>query len=448
MNGTNRVKRPAAGENMASKRGGDILTIGFSTTVVMWVILYVAAMPLGLVPMWLAAVVLAGGLFAAGDGLARKTGRGWRGGVWLGLLVTSLNLLILLSMLGGREPGEVVVAGLWWIGGFLAAAVGLCTLGAAAGSRSAPAEPARINWTMRFALLTAVTTLLLMIAGGIVTGLEAGMAVEGWLTSDGYPMVLFPLTMMQRDIGSFAEHTHRLWGLLVGLTTIVLAIQVWRVDRRRWLRWLVIGAVAVVIIQGVLGGTRVTESSVFLGVVHGVVAQAFFALLIVIAMATSKTWLSGEEPFVAKTAKTDRTISAVLVAAIVLQLTLGTWFRHIQPLPDIPPGLRMGLLHGHSFVGSLLVLALVLFCGVRAWGLYANQRTIKRVGKGMVHTVGLQVLLGIASFIIVPTEARPQGEAIPTLEVVVTTAHQAVGAILLAMAVMYAVWVRRLLTEA
>jgi len=447
VDGINRAKRLAAGENMVRKRGGDILTIGFGTTVVMWVILYVSAIPPGVVPLWIAAVVLAGMLFVGGFRLARVSGRTWRGGAQLGLLVAGVNLLVLLSMLGGKEPGEVVVAGLWWIGGFLAAAVGLCTLGAALGSRSARAEPARINWTMRFALLTAVTTLLMIVAGGIVTGLEAGMAIEGWLTSDGYPMVLFPLTMMQRDVGSFAEHSHRLWGLLVGLTTIVLAIQVWRVDRRGWLRWLVISAVAAVIIQGVLGGTSITENSTLLRVFHGVFAQAFFALLIVIAMATSRTWLNSEQPFVAKTAKTDRTISALLVAAILLQLTLGTGFRHIQPLPDIPPGLRMGLLHGHSFVGSLLVLALVLFCGVRAWGLYANQRTIKRVGKGMIHTVGLQVVLGIASFIIVPAEARPLSVTIPTLEVAVTTAHQAVGAILLAMAVMYAVWVRRLLAD-
>ena len=432
---------------MTSKRGGDILTIGFTTTVVMWVILYISAIPPGKVPLWLAAVVLVGVLFAGGFRLARLSGQTWRGGAQLGLLVGGVNLLILLSMLGGKEPGDVVASSLWWIGGFLAAAVGLCTLGAALGSRSARAEPAQINWTIRFALLTALTTLLLIIAGGIVTGLEAGMAIEGWLTSDGYPMVLFPLTMMQRDIGSFTEHTHRLWGLLVGLTTIVLAIQVWRTDHRSWLRWLVIGAVHGVIIQGVLGATRVTESSTFLGIVHGVFGQALFALLVVIAMAISRTWLSGEQPFVAKTARTDRTISAVLVAAILLQLTLGTCFRHIQPLPEIPPGLRMGLLHGHSFVGSSLVLALVIFCGVRAWGLYSGQRAIKRVGKGMIHTVGLQIVLGVTSFIIVPAEVRAQGDAIPTLEVVVTTAHQAVGAILLAMAVMHAVWVRRLLTD-
>ena len=432
---------------MTSNRGGDILTFGFSTTVVMWVILYVSAIPPGVLPLWLAAIVLAGVLFAGGFRLARLSGRTWRGGAQLGLLVAGLNMLILLSMLGGKEPGDVVISSLWWIGGFLASAVGLCALGAAVGSRSARAEPAQINWTIRFALLTALTTLLMIIAGGIVTGLEAGMAIEGWLRSDGYLMVLYPLTMMQRDVGSFAEHAHRLWGLLVGLTTIVLAIQVWRVDRRKWLRWLVIGAVLAVIIQGTLGGTSVTENSTLLRVFHGVFAQAFFALLIVIAMATSKTWLSSEQPCVAKTAKTDRTISALLVGAILVQLTLGTWFRHIQPLPDIPPGLRMGLLHGHSFVGSLLVLALVLFCGVRAWGLYANQRAIKRVGKGMIHTVGLQIVLGITSFIIVPAEVRAQGEVITTLEVAVTTAHQAVGAILLALAVMHGVWVRRLLTD-
>ena len=448
MDGINRAKRLAAGENMASKRGGDILTIGFGTTVVMWVILYVSAMPRGIVPLWLAAVVLAGWLFAVGYGLARKTGRGWRGGVWLGLLVTGINLLILLSMLGGEEPGEVVVAGLWWIGGFLAAALVLCTLGAAVGARSAADQPPAINWTGRFARVTALTTLLMIIAGGIVTGLEAGEAIEGWLTSDGYLMVLFPLTLMQRDVSAFAEHAHRLWGLLVGLTTIVLAIHLWMVDRRPWLRWLAIVAVLAVIVQGALGGTRVTEQSTTLGIVHGVFAQAFFAMLIVIAAAVSTAWTGSVQPLPSQNIKTDRTISAALLVVILLQLTLGTWFRHIQPLPDIGPGLRMGLLHGHSFVGSLFVLGLVLFCGVRAWGMYASQRIIKRIGMGMVHVVGLQVALGIASFILVPKSPRGPDEIISALEVTVTTAHQAMGAVVLAMATLYAVWVRRLSTEA
>ena len=69
---------------MTSKRGGDILTIGFLTTVVMWVILYISAIPPGVAPLWLAAVLLVGVLFAGGFRLARLSGRSWRGGAWNG----------------------------------------------------------------------------------------------------------------------------------------------------------------------------------------------------------------------------------------------------------------------------------------------------------------------------------------------------------------------------
>ena len=77
--------------------------------------------------------------------------------------------------------------------------------------------------------------------------------------------------------------------------------------------------------------------------------------------------------------------------------------------------------------------------------MYAEQPVIKRTGVALIHAMILQVLLGIASFIVVPKGPRDPDAAIPGFEVAFTTAHQAVGAILLAVAAALFVWERRLL---
>src|SRR5437870_13562324 len=56
----------------------------------------------------------------------------------------------------------------------------------------------------------------------------------------------------------FFEHTHRLIASAVGFLTIILAIWLWRSDPRRWVRNLGAVALGAVILQGVLGGLRVT----------------------------------------------------------------------------------------------------------------------------------------------------------------------------------------------
>ncbi len=422
------------------RRGADILAIAFGTTVVMWSVLYVAALA-----MWIAvAFGLAGCLFAAGYAAGRYAGRGPAGGAGQGLVLAGLSLLILLGALGDELSGRAGAAG-WWGAGFMVAAVGLGAVGAAAGRRRRLRERADINWTGALAWVTTVTMLLMLVAGGIVTGLEAGLAVEGWLIAEGHFLVLFPISLMQRNVETFTEHAHRLWGLLVGLTTIVLMVHLWMADGRRWMRGLSLAIVLAVVAQGVLGGTRVTESSVVLAMVHGVTAQVIFATLAMTAMATSRAWRDARPPTAAPSVAADRTLTAALVVVILVQIVLGTLYRHLQPVPDVSRGVLMGVLHGHSFVGSLIVVLMVLFCGVRAWGLYPAQPVIARIGKALVHTMGLQVMLGLASFVLVPKGVREPDDAITLAEVVFTTAHQVTGAILLALAVALFVWERRLL---
>ncbi len=430
-------------------RGGDILTIALGAIVVMWTILYLAAIPPGLMPLWIAFGFVCAVLLLAGVIAARSAGRTVVGGAVIGASIALVNLIILSSALSGDTPGEVVLSGAKWIAGFAGAAVVLCAIGAAIGRTPDIAPTAPVNWTGRFAVVAAITTLLMIIAGGIVTGLEAGLAIEGWLTADGFLLVLFPLEMMQLNVEKFAEHAHRLWGLLVGLTTLVLAVRVWTTDRRSWLRTLALATVVAVIIQGVLGGMRVTETSTVLGVVHGVFAHVFLAGLVWMAAALSTTWTSNAAPSVHRGAQTDRLLSLTLLAMLLIQITLGATFRQIQPIEGVSSGVRNALLHSHSFVGSMLVLLLAGGCGVRAWGMYGDIPVIRRTGVALLTLVALQIVLGFVAFVIVPHDPRPAGEAaIPPLEVAVSTAHQAVGALLLSCATLHALWVRRMATQA
>src|SRR5262245_38035260 len=152
------------------------------------------------------------------------------------------------------------------------------------------ASASSIRWLNRFAWLTFVATLLLICSGGMVTSKNVGLAVPDWPTTFGYNMFLFPVSKWVGGI--LFEHTHRLLGSLVGLLTIVLAVCLWLGDDRRWLRNLGVIAVVGVILQGILGGLRVTMMKDQIGVFHACVAQAFLGPLVFIALVTTEFWRS------------------------------------------------------------------------------------------------------------------------------------------------------------
>jgi len=189
-----------------------------------------------------------------------------------------------------------------------------------------------LHW---LAIISTLSVLGLIGSGGLVTSHEAGMAVPDWPNSFGYNMFLFPISHWVG--GVFFEHTHRLIASLVGLLTIGLCIATWVIDDRRWVKWLASVAVLAVVVQGVLGGLRVTEHNALLGLFHGCLAQSFLALMATLALVTSPFWsrlgASGSET------RQLRILSVLVTGMIFAQLVLGAAMRHSHAglsIPDFP----------------------------------------------------------------------------------------------------------------
>jgi heme a synthase len=161
----------------------------------------------------------------------------------------------------------------------------------------------------------------------MVTSKNVGLAVPDWPTTFGYNMFLFPVS---RWVGGILfEHTHRLMGSVVGLLTIVLAVWLWLGDDRRWVRNLGVIAVVAVIIQGILGGLRVTMMKDQIGIFHASVAQAFLGLLVFIALVTTQSWRSLTHALIdSKSFSPIKTLAVAITVAIYVQLALGATMRH------------------------------------------------------------------------------------------------------------------------
>jgi cytochrome c oxidase assembly protein subunit 15 len=204
-----------------------------------------------------------------------------------------------------------------------------------------------LHW---YAVAAAAMVLLLICSGGLVTSHEAGMSVPDWPNSFGYNMFLFPLS---RWVGGvFFEHTHRLIASGVGLVTVALCVALIVIEERRWVKTLGVIAVAAVIVQGILGGLRVTENNAALGLFHGCLAQSFFALMATIALVTSRFWLRLAQPItnqqspITSGLRSHRRWALLVTAMVFVQLVLGASMRHSHAglsITDFP------LSYGHLF---------------------------------------------------------------------------------------------------
>jgi cytochrome c oxidase assembly protein subunit 15 len=424
---------------MQARDRGYVFALGFATTVSMWTVAYFGRLPAVLAPSWLILMVMLLAVAAWAWYAGRRTDEGWRAGVLVAGTAGLLNLLILGSLL--RSPdGGMRDAAIWWVPGSVLAVAVIGGVAAAMGSSSRSGEVEEGVWTPIFSKVAVAATFLLVVAGGLVTSEEAGLAVVDWPNTFGYSLFLYPLSRMTG--GVYFEHAHRLFGALVGLTTLALAMRLWRTDARKWIHRLALVAMVMVVIQGIFGGLRVTGGftlstsaeemapSIGLAVVHGVFGQVFLALIVAIAVFTSRLWFTAGNPELRDSSAADRSLQAALVCTLLVQLVFGAIQRHVA----------QGLLIHITLAAVVAMLAIAV--GSRAWGLYHGSWPIQRLGQTLMALVSVQVALGIAAL------AVTQGKALvgspSTLEVTIATAHQATGAALLALSVMLMLWTRRL----
>lgn len=401
---------------------GGTLTNAFGATVALWFLGYLTHIPGIQTPPMVVFFVLLTGLVAAALIAGRTMRRGALGGAFFGVTIGLLNLLVLGSLLTNAPPDQAVPRAVMFIPGWLGIAMLIGAVGGAIGTATAAPASNPPNWSARFTVVAVAATMLLIPAGGVVTGYQAGLAVPDWPNSFGYNMFLYPLSRMTGGI--YYEHTHRLIGSLVGLTTLVLAAYLWIAERRFWVKLFGVALLIAVIAQGIMGGLRVTDQSIQLAVIHGVFAQCFLAGLCSLAAITSTPFRASTAPESHPSAALDRALGLVAAFGLLFQTTLGALVRHL--------GWALQL----HIIMAVVVAAITFIFALRCWGLYEKLPAIPTLGGVLIYLIGAQLMLGVAALVVTGIE-----DQIPAWsQVIVTTAHQTIGATLLAITTSLVVW--------
>jgi cytochrome c oxidase assembly protein subunit 15 len=273
----------------------------------------------------------------------------------------------------------------------------------------------------RLAWLTVAATLVVIVAGGLVTNTGAALAVPDWPTTFGQNMFLFPWSQMIG--GVLFEHGHRLLGALVGVLTLAAGLAVWWTEPRPRVRTLALGLVGLVAVQGLLGGLRVVLLADALAVVHGCVAQAFLALATLLAVLTRPPRPAPPESPAAGSGMTG--LADATVAAVYGQIVLGALATHAGWV-----GVHVG--------GALVVLAVGLALARRCLAVPAAG--LARRARWWLGLLGAQLGLGLGAYV-----ARFTGWALPGGELAVIglpVVHRLTGALLLVTAVTMALAAR------
>ena len=292
----------------------------------------------------------------------------------------------------------------------------------------------------RYALLLAVATFFLIIAGALVTSHDAGLATSDWPLSNGQ---FFP-----KMVGNlFWEHGHRMVATTVGFLTVCFAVYlywgqfcnwlyrhgllrtapVYRGEARRWVRRLGAIALGAVIAQGLLGGLTVKLNlPLVVSAAHATLAQLFFCTTVSLAVFTSSSWIE-DRPTLKE--QGSLAVSYVCIAAAVtifLQLIVGATLRHSatwdKPLPT-------DLLLTH-IGGAVAVTFLLGTAALMILRRHASETFLTRPAKLALGLLAVQLSLGIAAYfarMASPNDPQPLNPMVG-----ITVAHVACGALVFA----------------
>ena len=286
----------------------------------------------------------------------------------------------------------------------------------------------------RFTLFLAICTFLLIVAGALVTSNDAGLAVPDWPTSFGSLYRIPPMVG-----GIKYEHGHRMIAEFVGLLTIVLAIWTQRKEPRSWMRKLGWFMLALVIIQGTLGGlTVIFRLPWYISTAHAMVAQTFFSLTILMTVFASRRWIESTNTLTRHAdsgALGFRNLSVLTVLAVYMQLFFGAGFRHggLHFLPHL--------------VGACIATVILVWASLTGILRFGTIRPIRGASIAILGLLFIQLLLGFGAYMTRVVWGKDAVQPAPSM-VATTVAHVAVGALLLAHCFMLAVQAYRNLAPA
>ena len=238
--------------------------------------------------------------------------------------------------------------------------------------------------------------------------------------------------------GVFYEHGHRMIASFVGLLTVILAIWLWRVESRSWVKKLGWAALAAVVAQGVLGGLTVLFLlPTAVSVSHACLAQLFFSMIVSLALVTSPRWRRQSEdrlrPLADDGVFSLGRLTVAVNVAIFLQLMLGAAFRH-KGVGIIP-----------HLIGAAVVSLVVIWVVVRVAAKHSARREVLGWALALNGLLVLQLVLGAAAYWIRHVTANAP-QPLPPM-VILTVAHLVVGALLLASSVVLTMQVRARLVD-
>ena len=305
----------------------------------------------------------------------------------------------------------------------------------------------------RFAKFLSASTLFLIFLGALVKSTGSGLSVPDWPTTYGRFMFAFPLDQMVGGIKY--EHSHRMAASIVGFLALIVCLLLLKSNEAAWIKRLGIWAVIAVIAQGILGGLTVKYFlPVWLSMAHGVLAQMFFLMTIMIAYGLSVERGIRASSLEIYDGKFIRFI-IILAAMVYIQLVLGNWMRHTNSglaIPDFPTmggtiwptmdqgmlaringwrfehnldPVKMGQVHIHLThrVWAVLIFLKLMYINHIAYKRHFSNLFIMKTLFWLNMAVFIQVLLGIAT-------------VMSQKEIITTTLHVTVGAGILALSLL------------
>jgi heme A synthase len=286
------------------------------------------------------------------------------------------------------------------------------------------AEAQNTRGVHRFAIATASATILLLVAGALVTGNDAADSVPDWPLA--YGRIIPPL------IGGIRyEFAHRVVAAIVAVLTLALAVLLTRATlrgpARRW-GW---AALVLVLVQADLGGLRVKLGHpALIATIHATVAQIYFLTVAGLTLLTSGWWQADLPQLDDSGSPRLRSLSLWTTAAILVQLVLGAGFRHgaFGILPHL--------------AGAAVVLFLAIWTSRTVRTRFGGVHDLRRWAILLQAFLGTQILLGFAAYWAVAESIKAVQPVL--LYVVIEVAHVVVGALTLAASLLLALASARL----